>query len=638
MPRFKNTTQFVLVCALSLFGCTEKAKFTASRVSSIETQSLSTDSFADKGNSGASNAPTGGATDGPPAEVPFSPESKETDVDDADDALIPNLSSEVSSPPKFVVRCDKARFELEKEEVLAAVKNDPTKKTIPVRFAISVGTFIDDVAWYAHRRSILRHDSPMKTPVYVGGANYFAYEGSGAFHYVADHSEARQNFIHGQRCFFDTIKVIGQGKEVLDENGRQNHSYRIMYYGDIYNPNDPEIYNGLESPRLFSKLDSDQYANQPQIIPLYVADFRQAPGKEGEIKFPLLNPQFVSSAVRRNEYIKSFKEIFQLREVWTHRDELTKILSNDRDIMPVTGKRLDSTSSSRGSFHYSGYAGVPQLIDWIVFSGLDATMMSTQYTPIVLDLGERNIKTSSVKWGTFFNLANLLRSDTNNPNEKGKISHLTAWLGGHVVETEEPNAINDIFFKRRADDGFLVLPDANGAITGAANLLGSSTAVQVKGETKTFSNGFDALRALGNKNCASSEIADRYIGPWDGDLYSKKLKVWVDSNRNGAADKGEVLSLEEARVGALNACYRVHKVEEDKFGNSTKLRAAFLLMGKDENISSMQNEIKSRLQSGKTSDKYDADFRVMIDIFFKTRTDFYLENIDPSKVIVPPTI
>ena len=41
-----------------------------------------------------------------------------------------------------------------------------------------------------------------------------------------------------------------------------------------------------------------------------------------------------------------------------------------------------------------------------------------------------------------------------------------------------------------------------------------------------------------------------------------------------------------------------------------------------------QSEIKDRLFSGKTASGSDADFRVMIDIYFRSRPSFFLENIN----------
>ena len=54
--------------------------------------------------------------------------------------------------------------------------------------------------------------------------------------------------------------------------------------------------------------------------------------------------------------------------------------------------------------------------------------MSLKYTPLVLDLGRPNIKTSSVKWGSFFNMANLKLENEPKPLSPTRITHMTAWL------------------------------------------------------------------------------------------------------------------------------------------------------------------------------------------------------------------
>src|SRR5690606_6433460 len=144
------------------------------------------------------------------------------------------------------------------------------------------------------------------------------------------------------------------------------------------------------------------------------------------------------SAVRSKEYAVQLRELFFLDRMFKHRDQFVAVLS---------------TSKTVGGYNFAPYEGIPQLFDNIIF-GYNATILSMQYTPIVIDLGEKHIRTSSLDWGSFFNLSNLPVPE----NNKGykRISHQVAWLGGHLRQVNENGKQ---VWKRIADDGFLVLPD-----------------------------------------------------------------------------------------------------------------------------------------------------------------------------------
>jgi hypothetical protein len=561
---------------------------------------------------------------------PFDPNLSVQGVDDEDDAKVPNtLASSGAAEPTWVVRCTPERYALERAEAIRTAKADPDNSTIPVKFSLSTGTLFDDSAYAAHRRSIIRKDSNNESRFYVGPANQFVHNGTNAFHYVVDHSQARSNFLSGEKCFFDTVRVKrGVKDEIRMENGQANHGYRTLYYGNTYpNPKSPDIIDGGVSPRLFKKLaDCDHSKVDPQIVPLFVADIRASTLAELGIPDSILNPNFTSSAVRRQEYQLGYKSIFDLTALWKHRTAVTRILSSNRllgpDGMPILAGRP-------GARAYSAYEGVPQLMDWIVFSGLSATVMSTQYTPIVLDLGEEKIRTSSLDWGTFFNLAGLKRkvqAQQMASIEAPGVSHLTAWLGGYVQPVANPSPEFPQSLERVAQDGFLVVPNADGSVTGPQNLFGEGFGVLKNGMKQTFQNGFLALAAFAKKDCSSNDIKSRYVGPWDGEIYENALKVWIDENRNGVAERPEVKGLREARVGAMSACYVVHKQDKDKFGNRTDFRAAFLMLEEEEKSLDLSAEIIKRITTGRQEDGKLASFRVMIDVFFRTLPQVYLED------------
>ncbi|WP_080602336.1 iron-regulated protein frpA [Bdellovibrio bacteriovorus] len=558
---------------------------------------------------------------------PFNPFKHMSDIHQGDDSMTPNIASDNGLNGKAVSNCDRVRadgsdrYEEERLAALAAAKADTS--LIPVRFSVSAGSAEDSIALWSHQRTILRKDSNGVTPFYVGAAkkDTDACKWStnctktatvtNHFHYIADHQQARQEFIAGEKCFFSTVRAIAsvddsgvmtvfasEAAAPADVLSLQNHSLRNLYYGESY-----ENIVDSGSPRLFKKLGD----GAPNIVSLYVADLRENVTDKSGKTVSILTPEFVKlskSLTRGDEVQLSFKEIFNLRTLWTERDFITEVLSTQR-------------TSKAGAV--SAYEAVPQLIQWLVHSGVEGTAMSTKYTPLVLDLGVKNVRTSSLEGGSFFNLANI----------QAPVTHMTAWLGGNLVVRASENSINAQKFTREIDDGFLVVPNADGSITSSQNLFGSQMKVSVNGEEKTFANGFETLAALAAKDCQSEDPKKHYLGPWDGELYSQKIKVWVDKNRNAVADGGEVISLADAKVAAINACHVVYANEKDKYGNSTELRSPFLMFKQGESEVA-EEELLTRLATGKDKDGQDVEFRLMVDIFFKAKPGVILENVDTT--------
>ncbi len=560
---------------------------------------------------------------------PFNPYKHMSDISQGDDSMTPNIAADDGLNGKAVSNCERQRadgsdrYEEERQAALAAAKADTS--LIPVRFSVSAGSAEDAIAQWSHERSILRKESNGVTPFYVGAAkkdsaadackwstncNKTAVK-TNHFHYIADHQQARREFIAGEKCFFTTVRAIASvddaGAVTVFQEGAtapadvlavQNHSLRNLYYGESY---EDVVDSG--SPRLFKKLGD----GTPNIVSLYVADLRENVVDKSGKTVSILTPEFIklSKGLTRGDEVRlTFKEIFSLRTIWTERDFVTNVLSSQR-------------TSKAGTL--SAYEGVPQLIQWLVHSGVEGTAMSTKYTPLVLDLGVKNVRTSSLEGGSFFNLANI----------QAPVTHMTAWLGGNLVVRESTNNVNKTHFSREIDDGFLVVPNADGSITSSQNLFGSQMKVSVNGEEKTFANGFETLAALAAKDCQSEDPKKHYLGPWDGELYSQKIKVWVDKNRNAVADAGEVISLADAKVAAINACHVVYANEKDKYGNSTELRSPFLMFKQGESEVA-EEELLTRLATGKDKDGQDVEFRLMVDIFFKAKPGVILENVDTT--------
>lgn len=243
-------------------------------------------------------------------------------------------------------------------------------------------------------------------------------------------------------------------------------------------------------------------------------------------------------------------------------------------------------------------------------------MLSTQYTPIVLDLGNTGVKTSSQRWGTYFNMAAHTGAGSYD-----ELAHRTAWVGGDYEDYNHGvnlDARVNVDVRLRATDGFLVIPNTDGTITSSKNLFGDNTVVG----GKTYENGFKALEALADKDCSKLEDPKSiYVGPWDTDLYENKLKIWIDEDRDGRSDDGELKSLRELGILAINACHIIHAEEQDAFGNGTSLRSAFLMNMPGENLVDKEHEILHRLYTGYGLEGEPTNFRLAIDLLFQTNPD-----------------
>lgn len=117
------------------------------------------------------------------------------------------------------------------------------------------------------------------------------------------------------------------------------------------------------------------YSSQPQLIPLFVADIReQRLGLRSSVE--ILNRRFTSNAKRRWEYAAFFSDIFNQRDFWRYRSEISEALS---------------TSSRVVNYAFAGYPAAGQLIENLLSANSSGVVLSTNYTPIVLDLGEPNV-------------------------------------------------------------------------------------------------------------------------------------------------------------------------------------------------------------------------------------------------------
>ncbi len=543
-----------------------------------------------------------------------------------------------SQPVKLPDGKTQSRYDFEKAAALKLAADDATEKTVPVEFAMSFGQMEDRLAVWAHNRAILSEGNSANTSIIpVGPKTSHVYsDNSGTYdaYYVADHSSAKTDYISGKNCFFDTVKIKGDIVKEARENGKEHydfinqveknydtvHHIHYMMYGWC-DPGAAGKCADENSAYGKGNYGADTYPNrlfgdwphkedgEPQIVKLFVADLRDGQfGISTDTNKIVKKPE---NTARGSELSLNTKNELDLKSIFRNRDKVIRNLSNTF-VSPTTKET------------FAGMRGVPQLISNLSLAGMTGTVLASQYTPIVLDLGAEKVKTSGAFAGSFFNMSAKTELVTGKDNFD--FTQQTAWLSGDLVNmnklspaSNDPAIVSD--FQRQVEDGFLVLADEQGQVASSRQLFGDKTMVN----GKTYANGFEALQTLSNKNCKSPEIKDRYFGPWDKNLYASKVKVWVDANRNGIVDDGELKTLEQAGVVAINACNVINAEAQDAFGNGTSLRSAFLYNDSKENFTGKESEIINRLDTGKTSTGADAKFRLAIDLIFKVNEAMSLE-------------
>ncbi len=150
-----------------------------------------------------------------------------------------------------------------------------------------------------------------------------------------------------------------------------------------------------------------------------------------------------------------------------------------------------------------------------------------QYDPLTLDLNGNGIETlaSNGHKGALFD------------HDKDGIRTATGWVG--------------------KDDGFLVYDrNGDGVVNNGGELFGDNTLLK-NGERAA--NGYQALADLDENGDGKVDAADSAF---------TKLRVWRDLNQDGISQEGELLTLDEAKVKALNLA---NKNTDRDLGNGNSL-------------------------------------------------------------------
>ncbi|WP_438437536.1 calcium-binding protein [Kluyvera sichuanensis] len=158
--------------------------------------------------------------------------------------------------------------------------------------------------------------------------------------------------------------------------------------------------------------------------------------------------------------------------------------------------------------------------------GPDMATPEKTTSPIILDLDGDGIETRSLQDGIFFD------------HDGNQFAENTGWVG--------------------ADDGLLVLDrNNNGEIDTGQELFGSNTRLN---DGSLAKNGYAALQELDSNQ---DGIINQYDEAW------QQLQVWQDRNGNASVDEGELLSLEDAGIAAINTGYKNSNLV-DQQGNAHK--------------------------------------------------------------------
>jgi len=472
----------------------------------------------------------------------FDPQSSATGVSGANGMPTENLRlSSVSEALKEMVKDCAApvkladgktqdRYSWERERALEKAEADTDKKTIPIEFAVSFGDKEDRLAVWAHKRAILSESNPGHTIIPVGGKSRSTLVNGKSGYYVTDHTEAKKNYTNGERCFFDTVTVTDY-KEVsghydfirdvetdsglihkihymmygwcagADRCADVNSTYGVGYYGKDTYPN-----------RLFTTIDQEGPDGRPQIVKAYIADLRG--GHFGVAGNPIIKVK--EGTARGAEVQLDLLKQMDIRTLFRNSGSVIRNLSFEYK-SPESGET------------FAGMSGIPQLIHNLLVEGVEGTILASQYTPIVLDLGKPQIRTSDTFNGTMFNMSATKNPDALGRDDEYDILEISSWVGGELVDVQAAAEVEDglkfpMDVRRVADDGFLTLPDEDGKIRSSRNLFGDK--IEIDG--RSYANGFLALQAFARKDCKSIEIKDRYLGPWDNAY--QVVKVWVDAN------------------------------------------------------------------------------------------------------------
>jgi hypothetical protein len=151
---------------------------------------------------------------------------------------------------------------------------------------------------------------------------------------------------------------------------------------------------------------------------------------------------------------------------------------------------------------------------------------------------------------------------------KGQGFHLTSLQNGVPFQMSPGNPMQVSWTNSEYQNGFLALDrNNNGTIDSGAELFGNFTP-QPPAQSQ---NGYKALAFFDDPKNGGN--GNGFIDP--GDAIYRSLLLWVDKNHNGISEPGELFSLLDVGVFAIDLTYTMDS-HEDAFGNQFRYKAFIL--------------------------------------------------------------
>jgi hypothetical protein len=164
------------------------------------------------------------------------------------------------------------------------------------------------------------------------------------------------------------------------------------------------------------------------------------------------------------------------------------------------------------------------------------------YSPIIIDLSGRGVEMSSLADGVVFDL-----------NGYGDLRRI-AWPAS-------------------PDNGWLALDrNHNGRVDGGNELFGTATPLMKGGFAE---NGYEALAELDENHDGMIDRADPLFA---------SLVIWLDLNRNGVSEAGELTALRDVGIAAISLDVR-QSARTDRWGNRFTLRSKVIFSTPPERFS-----------------------------------------------------
>jgi hypothetical protein len=188
-----------------------------------------------------------------------------------------------------------------------------------------------------------------------------------------------------------------------------------------------------------------------------------------------------------------------------------------------------------------------------------------QSSPLVVQIGRNEVpanrlRLSAVRAGIDFDIL----GDNSFPvaHAKKRISWLTA--------------------ESRVDNYFLVLPNANGVVSGIDDMFGDNT----HGPDGGFAaNGYEALRKYDGVNKLGGVDAKARNGVIDTkDAVFQRLRLWSDLNGDGLSQAHELFTLPELGVRSMSLDFDPNYREIDEYGNSILMKSTVTMESGELNV------------------------------------------------------